>query len=68
MNGDEELDDEDDEIKADDPDYDLSEAHGYLWDPQRQNWPVPPWLLAGISIVVVVALVLPALLYVLSSR
>ncbi|HYM16335.1 MAG TPA: hypothetical protein VEZ14_12320 [Dehalococcoidia bacterium] len=50
-----------------DPDYDLSEAHGYGWEPAREHWPVPPWLLLAVSIVVIVALLLPALLF-LASR
>lgn len=56
-------DEEDDgEIAPDDPDYDLSEAHGYRWEPKREHWPVPPWLLIAVSILIVLALVVPGLL------
>ena len=50
-----------------DPDYDLSEAHGYDWEPERPHWPVPPWLLVVVSLLVIVALLLPGLLF-LASR
>ena len=56
---------EDEEIRPDDPDYDLSEAHGYTWEPKREHWPVPPWLLVAISLLVVVGLVLPGLIFLL---
>lgn len=55
---------EDEPFGPGDPDYDLSEAHGYGWEPPREHWPVPPWLLIAVSIVVIVALVLPALLFI----
>jgi hypothetical protein len=48
-----------------DPDYDLSESHGYSWEPRREHWPVPPWLLIAISILVVIALVFPAIALIL---
>ena len=48
-----------------DADYDLSEEHGYTWEPKREHWPVPPWALIAISLLVVLALVLPSLLIVL---
>lgn len=51
------------EIGPDDPDYDLSEAHGYTWEPARENWPVPRWLLAVVSILVVLALVVPGVIF-----
>ncbi|MHB8377453.1 MAG: hypothetical protein ACYDEB_10930 [Dehalococcoidia bacterium] len=54
--------DEDDEFGPGSPDWDLSEEHGYMWDPKRRHWPVPPWLLIGVSLVVIFALLLPALL------
>ena len=38
-----------------DADYDLSEEHGYMWEPKRAHWPVPPGLLLAISVLVVVA-------------
>lgn len=55
-------DEEDDEFGPDSPDFDLSEAHGYLWYPKREHWPVPPWLLAVVAIIVVIALVVPSVL------
>lgn len=55
-------DEEEPEIGPGDPDYDLSEAHGYRWEPQRDHWPVPPWLLAAVSIALVIGLLLPALI------
>jgi hypothetical protein len=58
-------DQEEEEFGPDDPDYDLSEAHGYNWDPDRANWPVPPWLLATISVVVVASLVLPTIFFIM---
>lgn len=57
--------DEDEEIgpgHPGDPDYDLSEAHGYTWEPERNNWPLPPVLMALVTVLVVIALVLPGLL------
>jgi hypothetical protein len=53
---------EDDEFGPDSPDWDLSEEHGYLWEPKRAQWPVPSWVLIAVAIVVIFALVLPALL------
>ena len=58
-------DEEDDEFGPDSPDYDLSEEHGYLWYPKREHWPVPPWLIAVVAIVLVFALVLPSLVILL---
>ena len=56
---------EDEEIGPDHPDYDLSEAHGHTWEPERPSWPVPPWLLAALSVIVVASLVLPTLFFIL---
>ncbi len=58
---------EDEEIGPGDPDYDLSEAHGYTWEPDRR-WSFPPWLVAAISLVLAAALVLPTLLFILNHR
>jgi hypothetical protein len=58
-------DEEADEITPDDPDWDLSEAHGYVWEPARRDWPVSPAALAVVSIVLIVALVLPGVLLIL---
>lgn len=52
---------EEEEIEPGDPDYDLSEAHGYTWEPPREHWPVPPWLLLLISALLAVALIAPSL-------
>lgn len=51
----------------DHPDYDLSEAHGYSWEPSREHWPVPPWLLVAVSLLVVAALVLPGIFFLLRN-
>lgn len=56
---------EEDEFGPESPDWDLSEEHGYLWYPKRDQWPVPAWLLAAVSIIVVIALVLPTLVILL---
>lgn len=56
---------EEDEFGPDSPDYDLSEEHGYNWDPRRSDWPAPPWLLAIISALVILGLVLPGILLLL---
>lgn len=61
-------DDDEEDFVPGDPDYDLSEAHGYMWEPERAHWPVPPGILAVVSVIVVIALVLPTLLYVLANR
>ncbi|HXG35803.1 MAG TPA: hypothetical protein VNL15_02415 [Dehalococcoidia bacterium] len=51
-------DSEDLEFVPDDPDYDLSEAAGYAdYEPRRGQFP-PQWLLAAISILLVVAIIL----------
>jgi len=53
---------EEEEFGPGDADYDLSEQHGYMWEPERESWPVPRWTLVAISVLVIAALVLPALL------
>jgi hypothetical protein len=58
-------DEEDGEIAPGDPDYDLSEAHGYTWEPERR-WSFPPWLVAVISLILATALVLPTVLFILN--
>jgi hypothetical protein len=52
------------EIGPDDPDYDLSEAHGYRWEPTRENWPVPPWLLVLVTLIVLAGLLLPGIIFI----
>ena len=58
---------EDDEFGPDSPDYDLSEEHGYSWEPKRTHWPVPPGVLLVVSVLVVIALVLPTVVIVMQS-
>jgi hypothetical protein len=60
--------DEDDGLGPGDADYDLSEAHGYNWEPARQHWPVQPWIMIAVSLLVVAALVVPTLLIALRDR
>ena len=55
---------DDEEIAPDDPDWDLSEAHGYMWEPAREQWPVPSWVLLWVSVVVVIALLAPGLYFI----
>ena len=46
-----------------DPDYDLSEAHGHSnWEPRRAGGPLPGWLIAAVSILLIVAILVPLLL------
>jgi hypothetical protein len=54
---------EEEEIGPDDPDYDLSEARGYGYEPPQQPswWPPPSWVIVTVSLVLVLALLLPAL-------
>lgn len=45
-----------------DPDYDLSEAHGYAdWEPHPEG-PFPKWVIAAASILLIVAILIPLLL------
>jgi hypothetical protein len=53
------------EFGPESPDWDLSEEHGYLWYPKREHWPVAPWLIAVVSIIVVAALLVPSLVIIL---
>lgn len=61
-------DDEERDLGPGEEDYDLSEEHGYMWEPKRANWPVPPAVLAVVSVIVVLALVLPSILIVWQFR
>jgi hypothetical protein len=54
-------DDDGEEIGPDDPDYDLSEAHGYMWEPRRES-AIPPWVVVVVSLLVVAALIVPTLI------
>ena len=53
---------EPDEIAPGDPDYDLSEAHGWDWEPRdtRPFFLSPP-VLIGISLLLVLALLVPVI-------
>ena len=59
-------DEADEEIGPGDPDYDLSEAHGYTWEPERPRWSFPPWLVAAISLILAAALVVPTVIFILN--
>ena len=56
---------DDDEIRPGDPDYDLSEAHGYMWDPSPAPFP-PRWLIIVVTIAVIAALVIPSVIIILN--
>ena len=59
---------EEDEFGPDSPDYDLSEARGYGWEPEPPSrWPPPQWLIVAISLLLVAALLVPTLLLLLRS-
>jgi hypothetical protein len=60
----EDQDDDLDEIRPGDADYDLSEEHGYTWEPHRTNWP-PRWLIVAVTAAVIAALVVPSLIIIL---
>jgi hypothetical protein len=57
---DEEAEDDTEEFGPGSADYDLSEEHGYTWEPARIEV-IPRWLLVSLSIVLVAALVIPSL-------
>jgi hypothetical protein len=60
---DEEDDDDDDSYVPgpDDPDYDLSEAAGYAgWEDTGDG--IPQWLIATISVILILAIAVPAIL------
>jgi hypothetical protein len=52
---------DDDEFGPGSPDYDLSEARGYGGEPEHGFWPPPPWVFVVISVLIVIALLLPTL-------
>ncbi|TAK58093.1 MAG: hypothetical protein EPO22_11340 [Dehalococcoidia bacterium] len=61
-------DETEDEFGPGSPDYDLSEARGYGWEPERPSrWPPPQWLVVAISLLLAAALVVPAVLVLLRS-
>lgn len=41
-------------------DYDLSEEHGYAWEAERTDV-IPRWMVVSVSLLLVVALVLPSI-------
>lgn len=46
-----------------DPDYDLSEAAGYRdWDAPERDTIIPRWLIVAISILLILAILMPVLL------
>ena len=52
-----------DYISPDDPDYDLSEEVGYSgWEPRQSFFRIPQWLILAISLLLMLALLLPAIL------
>ena len=58
-------DEEEEDIGPGEADYDLSEEHGYMWEPARPGWP-PRWLIIAVTFVVVASLVLPAVLLIIN--
>lgn len=61
----EQFEDEDaEEFGPDSADYDLSEEHGYTWEPSRIEV-IPRWLVVSLSLVLVVALIIPSIYIVL---
>jgi hypothetical protein len=59
-------DEDDDDFAQNDPDYDLSEAHGYTWEPAHEyEGPVPRWLIILITLAVVLALLVPGIIVVI---
>jgi hypothetical protein len=59
---------DEDEFGPGSPDYDLSEARGYGWEPPRPSrWPPPQWVMVAVSLLLVLALLVPGLLLLLRS-
>ncbi len=54
---------DDEEVGPDDPDYDLSESAGYAgWEPAKGGrFPLPQWVIVAVSLLLILALLLPAL-------
>lgn len=55
-------DDEGPDVEPGDPDYDLSEEYGYTWEPRRSHPGLPRWVLVVVTVLVLLALLVPALL------
>ncbi len=54
--------DEEYELTPDDPDYDLSEGAGYSgWEDRGRRPLIPLWLVVALSLLLILALLLPAL-------
>jgi hypothetical protein len=56
---------EDGELKPGDPDYDLSEAHPYSWEPRRTGAAIPTPAAIFITVLVIAALIVPSVLIIL---
>lgn len=55
-------DEEWEELDPDDPDYDLSEEAGYSgWEPPERSFFLPQWVILAVSLLLILALLLPAL-------
>ncbi len=55
--------DEEQELTPDDPDYDLSEGAGYSgWEDRGRRTLIPAWLVVALSLLLILALLLPALI------
>ena len=55
------------EFKPGDPDYELSEAHGYLWYESERPFP-PRWLIVALTVLVIAGLLVPTLSLILRSQ
>ncbi len=53
---------EEDDLGPGSADYDLSEEHGYTWEPERESGGIPQWLMVAVTALVVAALVLPTII------
>jgi hypothetical protein len=61
----EEVEDDEDELGPGSADYDLSEEHGYTWEPEHEDsdeGPIPRWALTWVTVIVLAALLLPGLI------
>ncbi len=55
------------EFKPGDPDYELSEAHGYLWYESERPFP-PRWLIVALTVLVITGLLVPTLILILRAQ
>jgi hypothetical protein len=53
---------EEDDFGPGSADYDLSEEHGYMWEPAKEHGPISPTVMVVVTVLVIVALVLPGIL------